>query len=220
MARRECLERPGSRLQRGFERRPRTARCGQNLQVRGVLGRVDDSSLPSRSCYLNTVYRSPVASPSAVENRGSRNGELPSRREVRSDRRSLALAMLIVSCGIGVVARVGAAVSSRTDRRQGAACSARSRRTCVENPARYATDKAQFTEYFQKYYFPAMTRFQPDELGRARHSCGRICSAAICGHRATRSLQRDLTEMAFDAMQPVGRSRARIIIRPCATTRS
>jgi hypothetical protein len=76
---------------------------------------------------------------------------------------------------------------------------------CVKDPARYATDKARFDEYFQKYFFPAMTRYRPNdlaELGKMREELlGRYLWAS-----RDEKLQNDLTELAFTELQPVGRS--------------
>ncbi len=77
--------------------------------------------------------------------------------------------------------------------------------SCVKDPSRYATEKERFLEYFSKYHFPAMTRFRPDELaelGRLRED---LFSRYLWAARDER-LQRDLTELAFQELQPVGRS--------------
>lgn len=76
---------------------------------------------------------------------------------------------------------------------------------CVKNPARFATDRARFEEFFDKYYFPAMTRYSPDDLaqlGRMREDLfDRFLWAST-----DENLQRILTDMAFKKMQPIERS--------------
>ena len=76
---------------------------------------------------------------------------------------------------------------------------------CVKNSARFATDRAQFMEFFEKYYFPAMTRFAPNDLaqlGRMRDDLfGRFLWAST-----DENLQRELTQMALKKLQPVERS--------------
>jgi len=78
---------------------------------------------------------------------------------------------------------------------------------CVKNPSRYATDKDRFAEYFQSYYFPAMTR--PDsealgELGRMRED---LLSRFLWASRDEK-LQSDLTTIAFESMWPIATSKA------------
>jgi hypothetical protein len=76
---------------------------------------------------------------------------------------------------------------------------------CVKNPARFATDRPQFMEFFEKYYFPAMTRFEANDLaqlGRMRDDLfGRFLWAST-----DENLQRELTQMALKKLQPVERS--------------
>ena len=36
---------------------------------------------------------------------------------------------------------------------------------CVKDPATYASDTGKFNRYFSGYYFPAMTRTEPEKLG-------------------------------------------------------
>jgi hypothetical protein len=76
---------------------------------------------------------------------------------------------------------------------------------CVKNPTRLLQDRPQFVEFFDKYYFPAMTRFETNDLaqlGRMREDLfGRFLWATT-----DESLQHELTQMAFKKMQPVERS--------------
>jgi hypothetical protein len=72
----------------------------------------------------------------------------------------------------------------------------------IRDPSRYATDKDKFTEYFQKYYFPAMTRFQPDELAELGKLRQELFGRFLWSSR-DENLQRDLTDMAYKAMKPV-----------------
>jgi hypothetical protein len=69
----------------------------------------------------------------------------------------------------------------------------------VGNPGEYNNDKAIFTDYFQKYYFPAMTRSTPSELaelGKLRVDMFKKYLWAT----SNAQLQKDLTEMALRAM--------------------
>lgn len=69
----------------------------------------------------------------------------------------------------------------------------------VSDPAAYATDKANFAAYFQKYYFPAMTRSTPSdlaELGKLRVDLFKKYLWATTNAQ----LQSDLTGMALKAM--------------------
>jgi hypothetical protein len=77
---------------------------------------------------------------------------------------------------------------------------------CAKNPSRYAVDKDRFTEYFQKYYFPAMTRPDPEalaELGRMRDD---LLSRFLWASRDEK-LQSDLTKIAFESMWPIATSK-------------
>jgi hypothetical protein len=76
---------------------------------------------------------------------------------------------------------------------------------CVKNPARFATDRAQFVEFFDKYYFPAMTRFAPSDLAQLGRNRDDLFNRFL---RAStdENLQRELTQMALKKLQPVERS--------------
>ena len=76
---------------------------------------------------------------------------------------------------------------------------------CVKNPARFANDGAQFIEFFDKYYFPAMTRFAPGDLGQLGRMRDDLFSRFLWAS-TDENLQRELTEMAFKKVQPVERS--------------
>ena len=76
---------------------------------------------------------------------------------------------------------------------------------CVKVPARYATDKDRFIEYFQKYFFPALTRYEPNDLAELGKMRDELLSRYLWASRDER-LQSDLTELAFAELQPVGRS--------------
>ncbi|MGD9634819.1 MAG: hypothetical protein AB7G28_22835 [Pirellulales bacterium] len=79
---------------------------------------------------------------------------------------------------------------------------------CVKNPARFAQDKTRFIDFFDKYYFPAMTRSSPDELGqlgRMRDDLfGRFLWATT-----DENLQSELTQMAFKKLQPIERNKGK-----------
>lgn len=68
----------------------------------------------------------------------------------------------------------------------------------VSDPAAYAADKANFDAYFQKYYFPAMTRSTPSdlaELGKLRVDLFKKYLWATTNAQ----LQKRLTDMAYTA---------------------
>lgn len=79
---------------------------------------------------------------------------------------------------------------------------------CVKNPARFNQDKARFIEFFDKYYFPAMTRFSPDDLsqmGRMHDDLfGRFLWATT-----DENLQRELTQMALTKLRPVWQNKGK-----------
>ena len=56
---------------------------------------------------------------------------------------------------------------------------------CLKDPAVFAAQKAKFENYFQNYYFPAMTRTEPDKLGDLPSS-GKTFSNELYGRRRTR----------------------------------
>jgi hypothetical protein len=72
----------------------------------------------------------------------------------------------------------------------------------IREPSRYAGDKAKFAEYFQKYYFPAMTRYQSNELGELGGLRQDLFARFLWASR-DENLQSDLTTMTYDAMYPV-----------------
>jgi len=79
---------------------------------------------------------------------------------------------------------------------------------CVRNPQRFQSDKARFVEFFEKYYFPAMTRFSTDELGQL----GRMRDdlfARFLWASTDENLQNELTRMAFAKLQPVERNKGK-----------
>ena len=76
---------------------------------------------------------------------------------------------------------------------------------CVKNPARFTNDGAQFIEFFDKYYFPAMTRFAPGDLAQLGRMRDDLFSRFLWAS-TDENLQRELTEMAFKKVQPVERS--------------
>ena len=76
---------------------------------------------------------------------------------------------------------------------------------CIRNPARFATDRAQFIEFFDKYYFPAMTRYAPNDLaqlGKMREDLfGRFLWSTT-----DENVQNELTQMALAKMWPIAPS--------------
>jgi hypothetical protein len=73
---------------------------------------------------------------------------------------------------------------------------------CVKNPARFASDRARFFEFFEKYYFPAMTRFSPKDLGELGPMRDYLFERIIWASK-DENLQRELTQMAFTKLKPV-----------------
>ena len=76
---------------------------------------------------------------------------------------------------------------------------------CVKNPGRFATDRERFMEFFDKYYFPAMTRYTPEDLsqlGRMRDDL----FARFLRASTDENLQTELTQMALTKMWPIAPS--------------
>jgi hypothetical protein len=66
----------------------------------------------------------------------------------------------------------------------------------VRTPGRFATDRERFMEFFEKYYFPAMTRYAPQDLGQL----GRMRDdlfARFLRASTDENLQRELTALAL-----------------------
>ncbi|MCI0491981.1 MAG: hypothetical protein L0Z07_03480 [Planctomycetes bacterium] len=85
----------------------------------------------------------------------------------------------------------------------------------LKDPASYAADRAKFDEFFTKYYFPAMTRTEPqalEELGKLRYEL----FARYLWATNSEPLQRDLTGMAFQAMVPIVGSKGQPPYHPAA----
>lgn len=79
---------------------------------------------------------------------------------------------------------------------------------CVRNQARYAADRPRFNEFFEKYYFPAMTRFSPDELGQMGRMRDELFSQFLWP-AVDEGMQRDLTQLALAKLQPVERNKGK-----------
>jgi hypothetical protein len=77
---------------------------------------------------------------------------------------------------------------------------------CIKEPTRYAADKDKFTEYFVKFYFPAMTQFGPDDLSKLGDARYNLFSKFLWPSKSE-ELQRDLTQLAFDAANGIVFSR-------------
>ncbi|MCI0332287.1 MAG: hypothetical protein L0228_03550 [Planctomycetes bacterium] len=69
----------------------------------------------------------------------------------------------------------------------------------VSDRAAYTTDKAEFDNYFQKYFFPAMTRNSPSDLAELGKLRADLFKKFLWGTTNT-DLQNNLTDMAFSAM--------------------
>ena len=72
----------------------------------------------------------------------------------------------------------------------------------VLDPSRYATEKVKVLEYFNQYYFPAMTRTGPDEL-RALGDLRYNLFKRFLWATTNEEYQRDLTMAALQAMGKV-----------------
>jgi hypothetical protein len=69
----------------------------------------------------------------------------------------------------------------------------------IGNAAEFAADKANFTDYFQKYYFPAMTRNSPNDLADLGKLRIDLFKKYLWG-TTNAELQSHLTDMAYKAM--------------------
>lgn len=72
----------------------------------------------------------------------------------------------------------------------------------LANPAAYTADKAHFDEYFNKYYFPDMTKADEADLGRLGESRFNLFKRFLWATNNA-ELQQDLTEMAFQKMKSI-----------------
>ena len=74
--------------------------------------------------------------------------------------------------------------------------------TMIKDPAKFTADQAEFDDYFGNAYFPAMTRFEADDLAKL----GKLRSdlfALYLWATPNEDLQKDLTDIAFDKMKVV-----------------
>jgi hypothetical protein len=69
----------------------------------------------------------------------------------------------------------------------------------VLDRAGYTAEKQVFDEYFQKYYFPSMTQYGPDDLARLGDNRYRLFKNFLWA-TSNPELQQNLTNMAFRAM--------------------
>lgn len=72
----------------------------------------------------------------------------------------------------------------------------------AKNPTANPADRERFDTFFTEYYFPAMTRYGPDdlaELGDLRYDLFR----RFLWQTDSEPLQRDLTEMAYETMRQI-----------------
>jgi len=77
---------------------------------------------------------------------------------------------------------------------------------CVKVPGRYATDKDRFTEFFKNYFFPAMTRNDPENLAKLGDMREELFKDFLWASQDER-LQSDLTAIAFESMWPIAISK-------------
>jgi hypothetical protein len=79
---------------------------------------------------------------------------------------------------------------------------------CVKNAQRFQQDGERFNEFFEKYYFPAMTRYSPDQLGQLGRMRDDLFNRFLWASN-DEILQRELTQMAFKMLQPVERNKGK-----------
>jgi hypothetical protein len=72
-------------------------------------------------------------------------------------------------------------------------------RQWVNNPATYVADKAHFDDYFNKFYFPDMTRDEDANLGKLGDKRFNLFKQYLWATNNAQ-LQKDLTAMAYDKM--------------------
>lgn len=72
----------------------------------------------------------------------------------------------------------------------------------VRNPSANPADKPRYDAFFTQYYFPAMTRFGPDQLGDLG-GLRQDLFTRFLWRSQSEELQRDLTEKAFKAVLPI-----------------
>jgi hypothetical protein len=72
----------------------------------------------------------------------------------------------------------------------------------VRNPAEYANSKANFTDFFQKYYFPAMTLSTPNDLAELGELRANLFKNYLWA-TTNAELQKHLTDMAYAASMKV-----------------
>ena len=65
----------------------------------------------------------------------------------------------------------------------------------VRNPARWAQERDQFVQFFEKYYFPAMTRTAPNDLGQLGRMRDELFGTFLWAS-TNEDFQSQLTEMA------------------------
>ena len=73
----------------------------------------------------------------------------------------------------------------------------------TKDPAKYAATRRNSTITSRRYYFPAMTKFAPDDLAKLCKNRGTTCLAAILWASQNEELQTHLTKLAFDAMKGI-----------------
>lgn len=79
-------------------------------------------------------------------------------------------------------------------------------RRVIHNPETYLTEKQRFQDYFTKYYFPAMTRYSPDdlaELGKLRFDLFN----QYLWQATSETIQKDLTDLVYKYMWQIAKDR-------------
>jgi hypothetical protein len=73
---------------------------------------------------------------------------------------------------------------------------------CVTDPAQYAANQQKFNDFFTKYFFPAMTRTEPNEIDDVAGLREELFKKYLWPS-TNEQLQKTLTVMTFSAMQAI-----------------
>jgi hypothetical protein len=127
------------------------------------------------------------------------SGPISAQRRLSAHAISIASALALV-CGILSFVSIATAQQYRTDPidEKTAKGYGPVAQLCVKDPARYALEQAKVKEYFSNYYFPRMTRTGEQELGQLGKLRYDLFKNVLWP--GNEQLQKDLTDLTFDAM--------------------
>ena len=134
---------------------------------------------------------------------GATNSATPVRRRIRVKRRTATTRWLLLAVVAAGLSTSASAQQYRSDPVDDKAL--KNRGDCASvagGTSNYATEKEKVSEFFNKYYFPSMTRFEPadlEKLGGLRFDLFRN----YLWKTSNAELQRDLTDWALAAMQNI-----------------